>query len=389
MRFKFDLKKIIKNNNSFLKNKKQYINIRGYNNQKTNKEYEILNYLKLKFYKKIDDYNYQYMFNDIKYLKEPSINIDFDNNLILDENVKDNDCHIHFVNTGNGDAICIENSGECAIIDFGGLNGAFNDYLNKNIRQDKIKYSFITHFHSDHLKDFFEVSKSKDLEMLVLLKDVNDEMIEKDLIQNISKIEKSNARHIRLIDTKEIEERKAIFNLGNTALEILWPRISDGRANNNSLVIKMDFAGRSILFTGDIESKAEIALKNVLKIDFNLSNIIAIKVSHHGSNKSSSEEFLQIFENVEDFIVLLNENRAWQNNDTIERLQKHGNVYQSYKDGNIRLDISKEGEVSVVTEFNNQINKEEQEKNQLNFILKQYYQDLHLHNSEFNNYLQI
>ncbi len=383
------IKEKIKQKSFYIKSTKTYNIINGYNNQKKLKEKEIMHYLKLKYYKKIDDYNYQYMFNDVKYLKVPSINIDFDNNLILNENVKDNDCHIHFVNTGNGDAICIENSGECAIIDFGGLNGAFNDYLNKNIRQDKIKYSFITHFHSDHLKDFFEVSKSKDLENLILLKNLNDEMIKKNIIENISKIEKSNARHIRLIDTKEIEERKAIFNLGKVNLEVLCPTELDKKVNNNSLVIKMDFAGKSILFTGDIESEAESILIDVLQNNYDLSNTIAIKVAHHGSNKSSSEEFLQIFENVEDFIVLLNENRVCQNNDTIERLQKHGNVYQSYKDGNIRLDISKEGEVSVVTEFNNQINKEEQEKNQLNFILKQYYQDLHLHNSEFNNYLQI
>lgn len=372
----------------YLKNKIYYKKIRGYDNFEDDK-YKIMNHLKLKYYKKIDEYNYQYMFNDVKYLKVPSINIDFDNNLILDENVKDNDCHIHFVNTGNGDAICIESGEECAIIDFGGLNGAFNDYLNKNVRQDKIKYSFITHFHSDHLKDFFEVSKSKDLENLILLNNLSKEMLTEDMMKNIPKIEKSNARYIRLIDTKEIEERKVIFSLGNATLEVLWPTKSKGEANSNSLVIKMDFAGKSILFTGDVENKAEIALKNILKENFDLSNTIAIKVAHHGSNKSSSEEFLQIFENVEDFIVLLNENRAWQNNDTIERLQKHGNVYQSYKDGNIRLDISKEGEASISTEFNNQINKEEQEKNQLNFILKQYYQDLHLHNSEFNNYLQI
>lgn len=383
------IKEKIKQKSFYIKSTKTYNIINGYNNQKKLKEKEIMHYLKLKYYKKIDDYNYQYMFNDIKYLKKPSINIDFDNNLILDETMKDNDCHTHFVNTGNGDAICIESGGECAIIDFGGLNGAFNDYLNKNIKQAKIKYSFITHFHSDHLKDFFEVSKSKDLENLILLKNLNDEMIKKNIIENISKIEKSNARHIRLIDTKEIEERKVIFSLGNATLEVLWPTKLKGEVNSNSLVIRMDFAGKSILFTGDVENKAEIALKNILKENFDLSNTIAIKVAHHGSNQSSSEKFLQIFENVEDFIVLLNENRAWQNNDTIERLQKHGNVYQSYKDGNIRLDISKEGEVSVVTEFNNQINKEEQEKNQSNFILKQYYQDLHLHNSEFNNYLQI
>ena len=381
------IKEKMKQRSFYIKSTKTYNIIYGYNNQNKFKEKEIMHYLKLKYYKKIDEYNYQYMFNDIKYLKQPSINIDFNNNLILDENVKDNDCHTHFVNTGNGDAICIESGGECAIIDFGGLNGAFNDYLNKNIRQDKIKYSFITHFHSDHLKDFFEVSKSKDLENLILLKNLNDEMIKKNIVENISKIEKSNARHIRLIDTKEIEERKAIFNLGNTTLEILWPRISDGKVNSNSLVIKMDFAGKSILFTGDIEKDAEEEIKKWYRKE--LTNTIAIKVAHHGSNQSSSEKFLQIFENVKDFIVLLNENRAWKNNDTIERLQKHGNIYQSYKDGNIRLDISKEGEVSVVTEFNNQINKEEQEKNQLNFILKQYYQDLHLHNSEFNNYLQI
>ena len=62
---------------------------------------------------------------------------------------------------------------------------------------------------------------------------------------------------------------------------ILWPdsenMISDNAINNNSLVCKLLYRNFSILFTGDIEKKAEelILSKNInLKAD-------VLKIAHH------------------------------------------------------------------------------------------------------------
>jgi competence protein ComEC len=58
--------------------------------------------------------------------------------------------------------------------------------------------------------------------------------------------------------------------------------------NDNSLVLRVDFAGRSLLFAGDIEGHAEEKLVGQgapLRAD-------VLKVPHHGSRTSSSERLL-------------------------------------------------------------------------------------------------
>ena len=344
-----------------------------YNNKDKNNKGLLIHYLELSRYKRRDNINfeYEYIYKDLKNLSPYPRK---------KEEIKEitPGTQVHFVNTGNGDGICIENNGECAIIDFGGLNGKFNRYVNENIAERKIKYSFITHLHLDHLKDYLKVSKSKDLETLVLLNNIDRKNIN-DLSKNFSYIEKSNARYIKLIDIKDIANRNVNFKLGDVNLEIIYPKVvKDMKVNDSSLVIKMDYAGRSILFTGDIEKIGEEELINILDENFDLSKISVIKVAHHASKESSTEDFLEMFENVEDFIVLLNKQRENENYEVFDRLEKHGKVYMSSRDGDIRLDISKEGESTVTTERQKTMQEEKEQEKSLNAIIKSFYHDLHL-----------
>jgi competence protein ComEC len=59
--------------------------------------------------------------------------------------------------------------------------------------------------------------------------------------------------------------------------------------NNYSVVILLEYGDRKFLFTGDAEKKAETAILS----DYNLPEIDVLKVSHHGSNTSSSANFLK------------------------------------------------------------------------------------------------
>ncbi len=374
------VKKYLKNIESYLKNNIQLQKMKSFDNR-IDEEDLLMYYLKLSRYRKVENNNfeYEYIYKDLKDLSL------YPRKKKEKQEIKSG-TQVHFVNTGNGDAICIENNGECAIIDFGGLNGKFNKYVNKNISEHKIKYSFITHLHLDHLKDYLRVSKSKDLETLVLLNNIDRKNID-DLSKNFSYIEKSNARYIKLIDIKDIENRKVKFTLGDASLEIIYPNeVKDMKINDSSLVIKMDYAGRTILFTGDIENTGEEELIKILEKNFDISKIAVIKVAHHASKESSTESFLQMFENVEDFIALLNEQREYENYEVFERLEKHGKVYMSSRDGDIRLDISKEGEITVTTERQKIMQEEKEQEKSLNAIIKSFYHDLHLKYNEKDRY---
>lgn len=61
--------------------------------------------------------------------------------------------------------------------------------------------------------------------------------------------------------------------------------------NDNSLVIALRFAGRTILFTGDIEAEGERDVIDQLAAA-GLSRVDVVKVAHHGSPTSSSQGFV-------------------------------------------------------------------------------------------------
>ncbi|MCI8277340.1 MAG: hypothetical protein HFJ46_05415 [Clostridia bacterium] len=103
---------------------------------------------------------------------------------------------------------------------------------------------------------------------------------------------------INIIKEKEIKliiaKKGDILKLEeNVKINIMWPdaknKIDENVLNNNSLVFKLESYDFSIIFTGDIEEKAErklIVKENpILKSDI-------IKLAHHGSKTSSIKEFI-------------------------------------------------------------------------------------------------
>ena len=108
-----------------------------------------------------------------------------------------------------------------------------------------------------------------------------------------------------IIDSKKIKKLlpASLVNgreINDVRIEVLHPdpgshalKLFDDKArlNNNSLVLKISYQGRSFLFPGDLERSGEDVLianaGNALKSDILLS-------PHHGSKSSSSIEFLQM-----------------------------------------------------------------------------------------------
>jgi competence protein ComEC len=84
--------------------------------------------------------------------------------------------------------------------------------------------------------------------------------------------------------------RGDVFRFGEVTIEVLSPSTETVALseNNNSLVLRVSYGETSFLFTGDIEKEAEAALlaqPEKLRCDL-------IKVPHHGSHSSSTEEMV-------------------------------------------------------------------------------------------------
>ena len=119
--------------------------------------------------------------------------------------------------------------------------------------------------------------------------------------------------------------------------------------NNNSLVLKISYKGKDVLFTGDIESEAEKTISQDITAD-------VLKVAHHGSKTSSSEGFLRSV-NPGISVISVGENFFGHPNFyVVERLKKYGYVFSTKECGEINLIINFNGEISIKC-LNNPNNK--------------------------------
>lgn len=100
----------------------------------------------------------------------------------------------------------------------------------------------------------------------------------------------------RKVKVHAVEASQRIKIEKDLYFDVLWPDeenvIRENNMNNNSFVCKMVYQKFSILFTGDIEQIAEKAILGKDR-DANRLKSTILKVGHHGSKSSSTEEFLK------------------------------------------------------------------------------------------------
>lgn len=92
-----------------------------------------------------------------------------------------------------------------------------------------------------------------------------------------------------------------VLQIGSVETSVLWPiagRSSDAPStNNDSILLRIKFGDRTILFTGDVEAAGENALvKMQLRQGLESLRADVIKVAHHGSKTSSTADFIRATE---------------------------------------------------------------------------------------------
>ncbi len=203
-----------------------------------------------------------------------------------------------FVDVGQGDCMHLRSGGRNFLIDGGGSadyevgTKTLQPYLLKNgVR--RIDGAFVTHLHTDHYKGICELAKAG-------------------LVRRIY-IYESNRLKIGQVcrDTGLPKDRISFLRQGQTvrlsredSLQVLWPegksdeeyrRMIENEEDENasSLIMRVNLSGVSFLATGDLGEDGERELlreyggnqTTPLHVDI-------LKVGHHGSKTSSSEEFL-------------------------------------------------------------------------------------------------
>ena len=137
--------------------------------------------------------------------------------------------------------------------------------------------------------------------------------------------------------------------------DITWPNnsnlVSENILNNNSIVTKLHFKNFSALFTGDIEQIAEKEILKQYKDNSQLLNSTILKVAHHGSKTSSTQEFLETVKPKISLIGVGENNKfGHPNDDVINRLENIGSkIYRTDKMGEISIFVDKKGKIKIAT----------------------------------------
>lgn len=219
---------------------------------------------------------------------------------------------IYFIDVGQGDSTLIVTPKNKKILIDGGegkTNVLFQYLLDRRI--NKIDYIIISHFDSDHCNGLIEIIEKMRVENIVMSKQSKESEEYKKILEIIKQ------KNIKVSSVKA--EDKIIIEK-NLYIKILNPaeKFEFQDLNNNAIVAKLVYKNFSMLFTGDIE-KAEESLAKKYKNE--LKSTI-LKVAHHGSKTSTSEEFLKY---VEPQIALIgvgkNNKFGHPNQITIEKLK--------------------------------------------------------------------
>mgnify|MGYP004539878253 CR=1 FL=1 len=124
------------------------------------------------------------------------------------------------------------------------------------------------------------------------------------------------------------------FKKGNYNLEFLNTKIYDNE-NDSSSVIYLNYNDYKFLFMGDAGVRRE---KDILD-KYNLSDIDSLKVGHHGSNTSSSENFIKSISPKYSLISVEGNNRYGSLKDSVLNILRNSKIYRTDIDGSIIFKI--------------------------------------------------
>jgi len=194
--------------------------------------------------------------------------------------VSDSDFSIHYIDVDQADSILIVNGEDTMLIDAGNNKDGKTvvNYI-ENLGISQLDYVVGTHPHADHIGGLDDVIDNFDIDKILMPKVQNNTKTFEDVLDSIAnKNLKVTAPNVG--DT---------FNLGNADFTILSIENKTDDFNLSSIVLRLDYGDCSYLFCGDAEKENE---EKMLNSELNLKTDI-IKLGHHGSSTSSSEEFLK------------------------------------------------------------------------------------------------
>ena len=180
---------------------------------------------------------------------------------------------------GSADAALLYDEDVVTVIDTGEGDGVLADYLRQN--RLSIDHLVLTHLHRDHALGLADLmDEGIPVKEVILPWGAEDASVDSSVLALLHQMEDQGT-------TVRYFGRGDVLTLPSGTMTALWPetgRVRAGQdANESSLTMLCELQGTTLLLTGDLDGRYE---------DYAATEVDILKVAHHGSAASSSEEFL-------------------------------------------------------------------------------------------------
>lgn len=217
-----------------------------------------------------------------------------------------------------GDCTLISYRGKTYLIDTGGArfeNKIAEKYLFPSLKLrgvSTIDGIFISHFDEDHVGNLNKILKNYRVKNVF----VNHLPKDKSILENAEK-------YSNII---QLSKRDRVKLFKDTSMEVLLDNKDRSDENDKSMVLLLNHKGFKTLFTGDISAEVESQVDREINL---------LKVAHHGSKTSTSEEFIEKTKPLFSMISAGYENSyGHPHKEVLKNLEKHGIIYYvTSKDG--------------------------------------------------------
>ena len=187
------------------------------------------------------------------------------------------------IDVGQADSFLLVQNGKTMLVDCGTRSTGEDvvKYLNEQ-GITRLDYVIGTHPHDDHMGGMYDVITNFEIGKIIMPEVEVGKVTTNWYVKLMQEIKQG---------AYELEYAKlgAVYDLGEANFKIIGPIETDeSNLNNYSIVLKVTFGDMDVIMTGDAETKVE---RDIIDSGEALDAEI-LKIGHHGSDTSSSDEFL-------------------------------------------------------------------------------------------------